>query len=356
MAEQKDDAAERSHEPTQRKLEEAFKRGDVARSIEVNTWFVLAGLTLAVLIGPGLIGPGLTSWLVPFIAKAHQLPADGGGLMRVGREALLVGLMLIALPFAFAFVAAIAGGLVQHRPLWTTTPLTPQLSRISPLAGFKRLFGREAFVQFTKGLIKLSLIGALVGYLVWVERDRFEMLAQLDASALIPAVKVLVMKMLATVLAVFGVVAGIDFLYQRFTWMERNRMTKQELKEEFKETEGNPEIKAKLRQMRLQRARSRMMQQVPTATVIITNPTHYAVALRYEKGMPAPICVAKGVDSLALRIRTLAGEHEIPIVENPPLARALHATVDIDGEIPVEHYKAVAEVVGYVMRLRSRRN
>jgi flagellar biosynthetic protein FlhB len=162
------------------------------------------------------------------------------------------------------------------------------------------------------------------------------------------------MKLMGGVLAIYAFVALGDAVYQRMAWMKRQRMSKQELKEEYKNTEGNPEIKAKLKQMRAARAKNRMMAAVPTATVVITNPTHYAVALRYERGMAAPVCVAKGLDNIALRIRAVATEHRVSIVENPPLARALHATVEIDQEIPVEHYKAVAEVIGMIMRLRRR--
>ena len=154
------------------------------------------------------------------------------------------------------------------------------------------------------------------------------------------------------VLAIYAFVAAADILYQRYTWRQRLMMTREELKQEFKESEGSPEIKAKVRKIRAERLRKRMMQEVPNASLIITNPTHYAVALRYEAGMNAPILVAKGVDSIALKIREVAGLHDVPIVENPPLARALHARVEIDEEIPEEHYKAVAEVIGYVMRLR----
>jgi flagellar biosynthetic protein FlhB len=143
-------------------------------------------------------------------------------------------------------------------------------------------------------------------------------------------------------------------LYQRFRWHKRLRMSKEEVKQEHKESEGSPEVKGRMKQLRAQRVKKRMMAAVPTATVIVTNPTHYAVALRYEAGMAAPICVAKGVDSLALKIRAVAKDHDVPILENPPLARALHATVEIDAEIPAEHYRAVAEVIGYVMRLRRR--
>jgi len=148
-------------------------------------------------------------------------------------------------------------------------------------------------------------------------------------------------------------VSGSDrYFYQRRSWYERQRMSVQEMKEEFKQSEGNPEIKAKIKQMRRQKASKRMMANVPKASVVITNPTHYAIALQYDRGMEAPVCLAKGVDAVALKIREVAGEHSIPIVENPPLARALHATVEIDEEIPTEHYKAVAEIIGYVMKLR----
>jgi flagellar biosynthetic protein FlhB len=158
---------------------------------------------------------------------------------------------------------------------------------------------------------------------------------------------------MGAVVAMLAIVAAADYLFQYRQWYERQKMTLQELKEEMKESEGDPTIKGKLKQMRQARMRKRMMANVPKASVIITNPTHYAVALQYERGMAAPVCLAKGVDALALKIREIAGEHRIPIVENPPLARALHATVEIDQPIPPEHYKAVAEVIGYVLRLRK---
>jgi flagellar biosynthetic protein FlhB len=160
------------------------------------------------------------------------------------------------------------------------------------------------------------------------------------------------MKMLGAVVAVLAVVAAADYFFQYRQWYDRQRMTVQEMKEEFRQTEGDPMIKGKLRQLRQARARKRMMAAVPKASIIITNPTHYAIALQYERGMNAPVCVAKGVDLIARKIREIAETHGIPVVENPPLARALHATVDIDQEIPPEHYRAVAEIIGYLMRLR----
>jgi flagellar biosynthetic protein FlhB len=222
------------------------------------------------------------------------------------------------------------------------------------MSGAKRIYGKEAWVQFLKGLLKIAIVGGVASTVLWNERDRLESFARIQPGGMLPALLALALKLLAGVLAIYAFMALGDAVYQRMAWLKRQRMSKQELKEEYKNTEGNPEIKAKLRQMRAARAKKRMMAAVPTATVVITNPTHYAVALKYERGMPAPICVAKGVDAVALKIRAVATEHRVSIVENPPLARALHATVQIDQEIPVEHYKAVAEVIGAILRLRRR--
>lgn len=345
---------DRTEEPTQRKLDEAIKRGDVAKSTEINTLFVLGGFTLALMILSGSITRTLSLDLRGFLMNAHQVPTDGAGLSDIGRQALLAGLAAIGWPAAILSIAALMGGALQHRPLWTFTPLKPQFSRVSPASGFKRLFGKEAFVQFAKGLVKIAIVGSVASIVLWAERDRLEGLARLEPGALLPALLALALKLMMGVLAIYAFLAIGDAVYQRMSWMKRQRMSKRELKEEYKDTEGNPEIKAKLRQLRSARVKRRMMAAVPTATVVVTNPTHYAVALKYERGMAAPICVAKGVDAIALRIRAVATEHGVGIVENPPLARALHATVEIDQEIPVEHYKAVAEVIGAILRLRRR--
>jgi flagellar biosynthesis protein FlhB len=345
---------DKTEEPTQRRLEEAIKRGDVAKSLELNTLFVLGGLALSLMIAFGPAARGLAVDLRGFLANAHLVPPDAAGIAAAGRHAILAALSAMVLPLAVILAAALLGAGLQHRLLWTLQPLAPKFDRISPLAGAKRLFGKEALVQFVKGLLKLAIVGVVGGTVLWGERDRLESLVQMEVAALLPATLHLSLKLLGGVLAVFAFVAIGDAVYQRFTWMQRQRMSRRELKDEFKEQEGNPEIKARLRQIRMARLKRRMMAAVPEATVVIANPTHYAVALKYEEGMPAPVCVAKGVDALALRIRLVAEEHGVPVMENPPLARALHATVEIDDEIPVEHYKAVAEVIGYVLRLRRR--
>jgi flagellar biosynthetic protein FlhB len=214
------------------------------------------------------------------------------------------------------------------------------------------MFSKHALVQFAKGLAKLGVVGAVIVAVIAPEIDTISRLISGDHIMILTVARTLALRLLLGVVAVMAVVAALDWLWARHTWYERQRMSLREIREEYKETEGDPTIKAKLRQIRQSRMRKRMMSEVPTATVVITNPTHYAIALKYEKGMSAPLCVAKGVDALALRIRELAEEHRVPVVENPPLARALHKSVDLDEEVPPEHYKAVAEVIGYVMRLR----
>jgi flagellar biosynthetic protein FlhB len=259
----------------------------------------------------------------------------------------------IALPFGVLVIAAIAGNMIQHRLVWSYESLTPKFSKVSPGAGFKRLFSKTALMNFIKGLIKLALLGTIMGVVLWPKRHQLDGLVAMDPAIILLLTRTLSLDVLIAVVAVLAIVAAADYLFQYREWHERQKMSLQELKDEYKQTEGDPVIKGKIRQLRMQRARMRMMAAVPTASVIITNPTHYAVALRYEKGMSAPICLAKGIDTIALKIREVAAAHDIPIVENPPLARALHATTEIDAEVPPEHYKAVAEVIGYVMRLKG---
>jgi flagellar biosynthetic protein FlhB len=198
-------------------------------------------------------------------------------------------------------------------------------------------------------VVALSVVMCLV---LWPERHRLDAMIRFDPISILTVTKTISLQLMGTVVAMLAAVAALDYFFQYRQWFERQKMSLQEIKEEYKQSEGDPHIKGRIRQIRHARMKKRMMAAVPTASVIITNPTHYAVALKYDRGMPAPICVAKGIDVLALKIREIATANNIPIVENVPLARALHASVEIDDEIPVEHYHAVAEVIGYVMRLR----
>jgi flagellar biosynthesis protein FlhB len=350
MADEREQS-ERSEEPTQKRLDEAIQRGDVVKSQEVNTWFIIGAATLCLMIFSGSMGAGLETALRGLLANAHAVAFDRGGLMRLveglGGEIIAAA----AIPFLVLMGAALLGNMIQHRLLWSTEPLRPTLAKISPAAGLKRLFSRQALVNFIKGLAKLALIGGIMAALLWPERSRLDGLVDTDPAGLLDLTRSLSLNMLGVVVAVLAVIAALDYLWQYRQWHERQKMSLRELKEEFKQTEGDPAIKAKIRQLRQTRARKRMMAAVPKASVVITNPTHFAVALQYERGMNAPVCLAKGADSIAQRIRKVAEEAGVPIVENPALARALHATVELDQEIPSEHYKAVAEVISYVMRL-----
>ncbi|HVG50803.1 MAG TPA: flagellar biosynthesis protein FlhB [Xanthobacteraceae bacterium] len=352
MAEERDEN-DQTEDPTQRRLDEALKRGDVAKSHEVNTWFIIAASTLILMGFAGSMSMELTKTMRGLIANSYRIPFDGNALTRLFQMISAEVLAAIAIPFLVLALAAVGGNIIQHRLVWSYEQLTPKLSKISPLAGIKRLFSKQALMNFVKGVIKLVLMGTVMFMLLWPERDRLENTLSFEPVTLLSLTHSMSLKLLGAVVAIMAIVAALDFLLQYRQWYERQKMSLRELKDEFKDTEGDPKIKARIRQLRHERMRKRMMAAVPDATVVITNPTHFAVALKYDRGMPAPICVAKGVDAIALKIREVAGEHGVPIVENPPLARVLHATIDVDDEIPAEHYKAVAEVIGYVMKLKG---
>jgi flagellar biosynthetic protein FlhB len=300
------------------------------------------------------MGLELTKLCRGLIANSWRLPADGAALSHLMRDIELQVLAIVALPFLLVALACLGGNMIQHRLVWSYESITPKLSKISPMAGAKRLFSKQALMNFVKGLLKLVVVGAALFTMMWPARSQLELLLGLDPSALMSVTRQHSVGLLGTVVAIMAVVAAGDYFFQYRQWFDRQKMSLRDIKEEMKDTDGDPKIKAKIRQLRIQRSRKRMMQAVPKATVVITNPTHFAVALQYERGMEAPICVAKGMDAIALKIREVAGQHRVPIVENPPLARILHATVEIDQPIPAEHFKAVAEVIGYVMRLGRR--
>jgi flagellar biosynthesis protein FlhB len=352
MAEEQDDA-EQTEDPTPRRLEQAIQRGDVVKSTEVSTWFMTGGATLALMVFSGPTALNLQATLRGLLSHSWQIPTDGPALVDLTRSLGETLLVTLGIPLVLLSLCAFAGTIIQHRIIFSFEPLKPELSKISPIAGFKRLFSKVALANFVKGFAKLALFGTVIGALLWPQRRRMAGLIDVDPALILPIARSLALHMLGTVVAILAVVAAADYLFQYRQWFDRHKMSLREMKEEFRQSEGDPAIKGKIRQLRQSRAKKRMMAQVPKASVVITNPTHFAVALQYERGMSAPVCVAKGADLIARKIREVAEAHNIPIMENPPLARALHATVEIDQEIPQEHYRAVAEIIGYVMRLRG---
>lgn len=354
MSDEKD-ASQQTEEPTARKLEQAREQGDIIKSMEVSGFVVLAGSTLALaMLGPQTM-KGLTGLLTMFLEQPEMMAVDPHGLLALMRGLVLHLGILLAPLFGVLVAAAFAGHLVQGRPGFTPSKIAPNFSKISPLAGFKRLFGLDGWMNLLKGLAKMAIVGLAVWTQLWPQRGMLESILTHAPVSVVADMGFLLFKVLMAALAALIVIAGADYFLQRFQFMKRNRMSKQEIKEEFRQNEGDPHIKAKVRQLRQERSRRRMMARVPEATVVIMNPTHYAVALQYVSGKTAaPICVAKGLDALALKIRAVAEDNDVPVVENPPLARALHATVEIDEPVPPEHYKAVAQVIGYVFRLQGK--
>lgn len=353
MADQADDS-EKTEDPSHKKLEDAHKKGDVAKSQEVSTWFVLVGSGIAVAVFSQTIAIELSSELKGYFEHAHLIRVEDQGAVRIGRQIATIFFGILILPMLSIAMMGLAGNLVQHRLVWSFDPVKPKFSKVSPISGFKRLFSKDSLINFLKGLIKLGIVSGLMFGILYPERDVLDTLVSLDISNLLPLVRVLALKLFAGVIAVMTIIAGMDFLYQKNKWFEKQKMTVKEVKDEFKQMEGDPIIKAKLRQIRQEKGRQRMMANVPDASLVLVNPTHYSVALKYEMGMNAPVCIAKGIDGIALKIREVAREHDIPVIENPSLTRALYATVEIDDQVPEEHFKAVAEIIGFVMKMSKK--
>ncbi len=340
----------KTEDATPRKLQQAREKGDVPKSQDVAPFAALAAATGVLAFAGGPLSLSLGEALTGFVREAGTIDLAGGGAADAMRTAVLVSLPILGSVMLAAAAGGAAGNLIQHGLLWSPDKLKPDLKKVNPLEGFKRLFGPDALIQFGKTFIKLAAVGAVAWYTV---RDRItglERLPALDVMSVLPLARDLSLGVATGVLALLGTVAGLDFLIQRVRFAQRMKMTREELKDDHKQSEGDPYIKARLKQQRMERSRRRMMQAVPTATVVVMNPTHFAVALRYEPGEDAaPVCVAKGVDAVALRIRDLARDSGVAVVEDPPLARALHAAVDIDDAIPREHFEAVAKVIGFVL-------
>jgi flagellar biosynthesis protein FlhB len=350
MAENQDD--DKTEEPTPRKLEQAREKGDIIYSTEVGSALSLLAATGVVAFMSGPIASDTARAMLSFIAMPDQYSVDPASLTSIFVSiALKLALILGLAAVAFA-LAGILSRYLQDKPTFTASKLEPKLEKLSPVEGFKRVFGKAAFASFAKSLAKLLVVGGALAWALWPHNAELENIALLDPAALLPFVRDRAVALMMALASAAALLAAIDYVLTRQSFMERMKMSRREIRDEYRLSEGDPMVKAKLRQVRTQRSRLRMLQSMPTASVVVTNPTHYAVALRYEEGeTPAPICVAKGVDAVAQRIREAAEEHNVPIVEDPPLARALFATAEVDEPIPREHYEAVAKVIGFVMRL-----
>jgi flagellar biosynthetic protein FlhB len=346
--EPRDDGQDRTEAATPRRIEKAREEGQVALSREVAGFAALAGGVLGLMIGLPSLGAELLRGLRGALERAHEVRP-----LAAAAELAGLGFMVVLPVGLLAAAGAILATFLQTRLLISAKPLRPQLARISPLAALKRIFGAEGAIEFLRTLLKLGLVGAALWWTLG-EPARLVQLFAAPPAALLREGGQSALDLALAALGAFALIAVLDWLWVRWRHLEKLRMTRQEMREELRETEGDPQVKARIRQLRQSRARSRMMAAVPKAAVVVTNPTHYAVALAYDRGSSAaPRVVAKGVDAMAARIRAVAAEAGVPIVANPPLARALYR-VELEAEIPPEHYQAVAEIIAYVWSLSRR--
>jgi flagellar biosynthetic protein FlhB len=344
------DAASRTEEATPRKLQQARERGEVVKTPDLASLASLSAVAAVVALGGGWLCRNLVTQLTPFISSPDSMSFVGNGGVPIMRSAVMAAAPPLGAVLLAACAAGIAGNLIQTGFMFSPERLAPDLKKLSILEGFKRVFGIDGFVQFLKSLLKVALTSLLTWWVLHPHMVELTNLASMEPIAMLNFAADILRRLVFAVAAFLLVVAGADWFWQRQRFMTRMRMSKEELKEDFKQSEGDPHIKARQKQLRNQHARRRMMQAVPGATVVVMNPTHYAVALKYDASeAPAPLCVAKGMDTLALKIREVAEANGVPVIEDAPLARALYATVDVDEIIPPAHYEAVAKIIGFIL-------
>ncbi|MFO7569281.1 MAG: flagellar biosynthesis protein FlhB [Smithellaceae bacterium] len=348
MAENDNDQ-DRTEQATQKRRDEAREKGQVARSQEVVSVSVLvAGLTFFYFGGANLAGSVMALMTTGF--------RDAGRLELLPEtvNAIIAGYIFKGFAILFplllgVFVAAVLGNVLQFGFMISTESITPKISKISPAKGFKRLFSLRSMVEFVKNILKVCIIATVAYLVISSEIGRMMPLADQSIWEILSYIGGVCFKLLLSVTVVLVVLAALDYAYQRYEYEKSLKMTKQEIKDEYKSTEGDPMIKARIRRIQREAAQKRMMAQVPKADVVITNPTHLAVAISYDPtGMAAPVVVAKGADFIADKIRKIAEENEVPIVENKPLAQVLYKIVKVNAMVPESVYRAVAEVLAFV--------
>lgn len=351
MAEEKD-STERTEEPTARRLEEALERGHVVFSREVTNFLFMLLFTALLMIFLPYLAKYLLQRVTFYWRDAFWYPLSSeNDLLILAKRVVIDIITCMGLPLFFNMLASVGGSLLQNGLLFAPTVLEPKFDKLNPLNGLGRIFSRKNLGEFIKSLAKIGVIGAVS---IWIIQDSWGEISYIVAEPLVTGLYVgfkLLGKLMLWITIIMAAIAGLDYFFERFFYLESLKMTKQELKEEMKQTEGNPEVKGKQRKIMMQMSRRRIGVVVPKATVVITNPTHYAVALLYDKDlMDAPKLVAKGLDNMALHIRKLASDNAVPIVENPPLARSLYESVEVDQFIPADFYRAVAEIIKTLRR------
>lgn len=354
------EGGEKTEPATAKKLKDAREEGKVVKSRELNSAFGLIVLFLCLKIFVSYVGQKLIAvFTYAYGQMADFVLINEKNLSTQAIASLFKNIilqwMLIVLPFfAFGVIIALLVSIVQVGWKVSTKPMKPELSKFNPINGFKRMFYKDSVFELVKSIVKIGLIGYMAYASIRDHQNELFILYDLELNQAIALVGGLVIDVGFKISLVYLIVGIADFVYQKHKFNEDMKMTKQEVKDEFKNTEGDPQIKGRQRRKMQEVSQKRMMQDVPKADVVITNPTHFAVALRYDtKESTAPVVVAKGADYIAQKIKEIAKDNQIEIVENKPLARMIYHNVDVGAEIPPELYQAVAEVLAYVYRLKN---
>lgn len=346
------DSGERTEQPTAKKLSEARSKGQIARSKELGTMFVLVGSAVSLMFTGGLLVDALKGIMKRLFSLNRQEAMDVHALSQVISDAITVLIPPLAWIFVIIMLAAFIGNTLLGGMNFSWEAAAPKANKLSPIAGFKRMFGVQAMVEFIKSLLKFFVVAITSYFLLY---GLFEQILGLSKEA-IPlnfahAVELLLWMFFALTLSLV-IIAVVDAPYQVWNHNRELKMTKQEVKDEMKNTEGSPEIKGRIRKTQYEMSQRRMMAEVPNADVVITNPTHFSVALKYDvDGSRAPIVIAKGIDEMALHIRKIAKEHEVEIIASPALARSLYYTTELDEDVPEQLFAAVAQVLAFVFQL-----
>lgn len=352
---------EKTEPATEKKLSDARKEGQVAKSREVANGLGLLSLFLILKLWVGYMGTTFLQLFsgiyskIPETTKLYGSQVPEKDLLLVIQYALVRLLILVAPVFLVGFIVAFLSDAIQIKWKVTGKPLQPKFSKMNPIKGFKRIFSANSIVELIKSIAKIAIVGYVAYSYLMDKRENLFILYDIPLMQAIELCGELVLDLGIRISVVYMIIAVLDYAYQKFKFAKDMRMTKQEIKEEYKQQEGDPQVKGKIKQRMREASQRRMMQELPKADVVITNPTHYAVAIKYDpEQYDAPIVLAKGEDHLAQKIKEKARENNIEIVENKPLARMLYANVEVGQVIPPELYQAVAEVLAFVYRLKGK--
>ena len=354
MPKENQDGTEKTEHPTPRRIQKARQDGNIARSMEANSAAVLTAGILALMIFGGWMMTRITTLMTWVLSNLGGIEVSASGLPIYMKDGAIWVFRTLIPVLAMIAVMGIVINLVQSGLIWTTKPIKPRLDKLNPVNGAKKLFNQRAWVRLLTNVVKVMIIGYVAYRVIRWSWPHFIPLMDSEVAVIFHFLAKTILRVFLWTLFALYIIAIIDYSYQKYKYTQDLKMTKQEVKDERKMMEGDPQIKGKIRQMQFQLAFNRMIQELPSADVVVTNPVHVAIALKYNSDqMSAPIVVGKGLRLLAERIKEIARENEIPIVENPPLARALYKHCDVGDEIPGQFYQDVAEILAYIYQLRQ---